>query len=107
MCGVSWQVTIPTRNSPGRIPEGRYAARVGVGTSEPTETYMAEPKGPGSRSGNSRASEPKNVPVELIPSNPLSPGKAFFQVALLFGIPLLLLLLARFLLRQFFPFLGY
>jgi hypothetical protein len=107
MCGVSWQVTIPTRNSPGRIPAGKRPARVGVGTREPTETQMPEQKGSRSRSGNSRAPEPKSVTTDLIPANPLSAGRAFLQVALLFGIPLVLLILARFFLRQYFPSLGY
>jgi hypothetical protein len=37
----------------------------------------------------------------------LSLQKALLQVALLFGIPLVLLLLARFFLRHIFPNLGY
>ncbi len=68
---------------------------------------MAEPKGARNRPGNSRQPEPKNVVTDLIPANPLSPRVAFIQVALLVGIPLVLLLLARFILRQFFPSLGY
>jgi hypothetical protein len=44
---------------------------------------------------------------DLIPANPLSAREALFQVVLLLGIPLILLLLARVLLRQFFPSLGY
>ena len=68
---------------------------------------MAEPKGARNKSGSSRPSEPKNVVSDLIPTNPITARKAFIQVALLIGIPLVLLLLARFVLRQFFPSLGY
>ena len=68
---------------------------------------MAEPKGPRNRSGSSRPSEPRNVVSDLIPANPMSARTAFLQIALLIGIPLVLLLLARFVLRQFFPSLGY
>ncbi len=67
---------------------------------------MAEPKGARNRTGTPRTPEPKNV-TDLIPANPLSPRTAFIQVALLVGVPLVLLLLARFVLRQFFPALGY
>ena len=68
---------------------------------------MAEPKGPRNRSGSSRPSEPRNVVSDLIPANPMKGSTAFLQIALLIGIPLVLLLLARFVLRQFFPSLGY
>ena len=68
---------------------------------------MAEPRGARNRTGSSRTPEPKNVVTDLIPANPLSPRVALIQIALLVGIPLLLLLLARFVLRQFFPSLGY
>ena len=68
---------------------------------------MAEPKGARNKVGNARSPEPKNVTTDLSPSNPLSASKAFMQVALLIGIPLVVLLLARFILRQFFPSLGY
>lgn len=44
---------------------------------------------------------------DLVPANPLSGREALFQVVLLLGIPLALLLLARVFLRQFFPSLGY
>jgi hypothetical protein len=68
---------------------------------------MAEPKGARNKSGSSRPSEPRSVVSDLIPANPISARTAFIQVALLIGIPLVLLLLARFVLRQFFPSLGY
>ena len=68
---------------------------------------MAEPKGARNRQASPRVPEPKNVATELIPANPLSAGQALLQIALLMGIPLALLLLARFLLRTFFPALGY
>ena len=68
---------------------------------------MPEPKGPRGKSGNIRPSEPKNLATDLIPTNPLSARKAFIQVALLFGIPVLLLLVTKVILKQFFPSLGY
>ena len=68
---------------------------------------MAEPKGARNRQGGSRSNEPKNVVTDLIPTNPLSGRTALIQIALLIGIPLALLLVAGFLLRQFFPSLGY
>jgi len=68
---------------------------------------MAEPKGARNKSGSSRPSEPRNVVSDLIPANPMKARTAFFQIVLLLGIPLVLLLLARFILRQFFPSLGY
>jgi len=68
---------------------------------------MAEPKGTRNKAGSTRSAEPRNVATDLIPTNPLSVNKAFTQIALLIGIPLVLLLLARFILRHFFPSLGY
>jgi hypothetical protein len=68
---------------------------------------MAETKGGQGKAGRSRGSESKNPTTQLIPTNPLSPSRAVIQVALLVGIPLVLLLLARYFLRQFFPTLGY
>ena len=68
---------------------------------------MAEPKGARNRQGGSRSSEPKNVVTDLIPANPLSVRTALIQIAFLIGIPMVLLLLAGFVLRQFFPSLGY
>ena len=43
----------------------------------------------------------------LIPADPLPGWKALLQVLLLLGIPITLLLLARVILRRFFPELGY
>jgi hypothetical protein len=59
--------------------------------------------------GGSQQSPARKEPVvgDLIPANPLSGREALLQVVLLLGIPLVLLLVARFLLRQFFPSLGY
>jgi hypothetical protein len=68
---------------------------------------MAEQKGVRNKMGAARTPEPKNVTADLIPANPLSPRLAFIQVALLVGVPLALLLLARLILRKFFPTLGY
>jgi len=68
---------------------------------------MAVPKGARNKSASSRPSEPKNVVSDLIPANPLSTRAAIFQIAILIGVPLALLLVARFVLRQFFPSLGY
>jgi len=68
---------------------------------------MADTKGGRGKGGKPRASDSRNQTADLIPQNPLSASAALLQVALLVGIPLVLLLLARFLLRQFFPTLGY
>ena len=43
----------------------------------------------------------------LEPSDPLPGWKAVVQVAILLGIPLTLLLIARVILRVYFPHLGY
>ncbi len=43
----------------------------------------------------------------LIPADPLSGGKAIVQAIVLLGIPIALLLVAKLLLRKFFPALGY
>jgi hypothetical protein len=43
----------------------------------------------------------------LIPANPLSIQKALLQVAFLLGIPLVLLLVGKVLIRVWFPELGY
>ncbi|HEV8376506.1 MAG TPA: hypothetical protein VGR38_09795 [Candidatus Polarisedimenticolia bacterium] len=67
---------------------------------------MPEPKGNRSAKGASQGGR-KEPASELVPANPLSGRQALIQVALLIGIPLLLLLLAKVLLRQFFPSLGY
>jgi hypothetical protein len=70
------------------------------------EGFMAESKAGRNRPGGAR-SEPKNVTTDLIPANPLTARQALIQVTLLAGIPLLLLLLFRFILHRFFPELGY
>jgi hypothetical protein len=62
----------------------------------------------GNRAAKGAAQGGKKEPTsELIPSNPLSTREAVIQIALLVGIPLILLLLAKALLHQFFPSLGY
>jgi hypothetical protein len=43
----------------------------------------------------------------LTPANPLSVTRALLQVAILLGIPLLLLVVGKFLVRAWFPGLGY
>ncbi len=43
----------------------------------------------------------------LVPENPLPIWKAFVQVLILLGIPIGLLLVARTILRVYFPELGY
>ena len=43
----------------------------------------------------------------LIPQDPLSGWQALIQALLLLGVPILLLLLAKVVLRNFFPELGY
>jgi len=43
----------------------------------------------------------------LVPVDPLPVWKALVQVAILLGIPLFLLVVARLVLRTFFPELGY
>jgi len=68
---------------------------------------MADLKKNRTKSGGQQAGARKEPAVELIPSHPLSGREALIQVVLLLGIPLILLILARFVLRQFFPSLGY
>ncbi len=43
----------------------------------------------------------------LVPANPLSVTKALLQVVVLLGIPLLMLLAGKILIRSWFPDLGY
>jgi hypothetical protein len=43
----------------------------------------------------------------LLPADPLPGWKALVQATVLLGIPLTLLLLAKLILRKFFPSLGY
>ena len=45
--------------------------------------------------------------ARLVPENPLPPRVALLQVLILLGLPLGLLLLAKLVLRSFFPHLGY
>ena len=45
--------------------------------------------------------------IPLHPADPLPGWKALMQAAILLGIPLTLLLVARLILRKFFPSLGY
>jgi hypothetical protein len=67
---------------------------------------MPEPKGNRGTKGASQQGR-KEPTSELIPSHPLSARDAVIQVVLLIGIPLILLLLAKVVLHQFFPSLGY
>jgi hypothetical protein len=43
----------------------------------------------------------------LIPDNPLPVSRALIQALVLLGVPILLLLVGKILLRRFFPELGY
>ena len=63
-----------------------------------SEKRGARPPGQGGQ-GPSRPS--------LVPADPLPVWKALMQAALLLGIPVALLLVARVILRRFFPELGY
>jgi len=45
--------------------------------------------------------------IPLHPADPLPGWKALMQAAILLGLPLTLLLVARLILRKFFPSLGY
>ena len=67
---------------------------------------MAEPKGQRQRGAAGNPAR-RETAGELIPANPLSGREAMVQLLLLLGIPLALLLLARFVLRALFPSLGY
>ena len=60
---------------------------------------------PANRAGIPTANRPGIQP--LIPTDPLPGSKALMQAAILLGIPLTLLLVARLILRKFFPTLGY
>jgi len=68
---------------------------------------MNQTKASRKKPGGMGSPEPRNVVSDLIPQNPLSARTALIQVSLLIGIPLALLLLARYLLHRFFPSLGY
>ncbi len=62
---------------------------------------------------NRRARGPQGGPGQtvgrpsLIPADPLPGWKAAVQAAILLGIPITLLLVARLILKKFFPYLGY
>jgi len=43
----------------------------------------------------------------LVPANPISAQRALLQVAVLLGIPLVLLIIGKVLIRAWFPELGY
>ncbi|MCI0567993.1 MAG: hypothetical protein L0170_07300 [Acidobacteria bacterium] len=68
---------------------------------------MADSRAQRGKGGSHQPPARKETVGDLVPSNPLSNRKALLQVVLLLGIPLVLLLLARLLLKQFFPSLGY
>jgi hypothetical protein len=68
---------------------------------------MPEAKGNKGKGGSPQGIPRKEPVAELIPAHPLTAREAILQVVLLLGIPLVLLILARFALRQFFPSLGY
>ncbi len=63
------------------------------------DRWQQGPRPPGQPAAPARRS--------LEPSNPLPPWKAVVQVAILLGIPVTLLLIARIILRVYFPHLGY
>ena len=67
---------------------------------------MAEPKAQRARTGQGPAAR-RDAATELIPAKPLTVREALIQLLLLLGIPMLLLLLARYPLRALFPDLGY
>jgi hypothetical protein len=67
---------------------------------------LAEAKPQRARGAQNTASR-RDVQGELVPSNPLTVREALLQLLLLLGIPLILLLLARYALRALFPTLGY
>jgi hypothetical protein len=68
---------------------------------------LAEARGNRGKGGAQQGAGRKEPAGDLVPANPLSAREAILQVVLLLGIPLVLLILARFALRQFFPSLGY
>ncbi len=67
---------------------------------------MADQKGQRQRGGAGNPGR-RETTSELIPAHPLSGRDAMIQLLLLIGIPLALLLLARYVLRALFPSLGY
>ena len=68
---------------------------------------MSENKASRKKPGGGGSSDSRTVVADLIPQNPLSARTALIQVSLLVGVPLALLLLARYILHRFFPTLGY
>jgi hypothetical protein len=72
------------------------------------EARMAPPnrRRPGSQMPGQTPSSNPARPL-LIPSDPLPGWKALVQAIALLGIPIALLLLAKVVLRRFFPGLGY
>jgi hypothetical protein len=74
------------------------------GASTPGAPVPGRQPGPGARPPG--APTPGGRPG-LIPAEPLPLWKALLQVLMLLGIPIALLLLARPILRAFFPDLGY
>ena len=69
------------------------------GATPPGRRPVQGPRPPGSPQPASRPG--------LVPANPMPLSLALLQVVLLLGVPIALLLLARPLLRTFFPELGY
>ena len=67
---------------------------------------MADPKHQRQR-GAAGSPARRETAGDLIPAHPLSGREAAVQLVLLLGIPLALLLLARYVLRALFPSLGY
>ena len=66
---------------------------------------MAKPnRGPG---GGPTGGGPQGARPSLIPANPLSGTAAVVQTLILLGIPLALLFAFKFVLKRFFPELGY
>ena len=68
---------------------------------------MANPKPNRNPTAASRPGEPRGDSGGLIPTNPLPLRVALLQVGILVGVPILLLILARYVLTRFFPSLGY
>ncbi len=67
---------------------------------------MADQKGQRQRGAPGNPAR-RETAGELIPAHPLSGREALVQLLVLIGIPLALLLLARYVLRALFPSLGY
>ena len=67
---------------------------------------MARSESVAGKPGPARGPAPSGRP-SLIPDDPLPGWKAFLQAAVLLGLPLLLLWIARAVLAAFYPELGY